>query len=82
MKQLQPFLDYLHHERGLSPLTRAAYKRDLLLLAEELQRLEIEQPGNLKNTTSAASSPGCIARAWAPAVCKDYYPPFAAYIAG
>jgi len=48
MKQLQPFLDYLHHERGLSPLTRAAYKRDLLLLAEELQRLEIERPGDLK----------------------------------
>ena len=42
MKQQQQFLDYLHHERGLSPRTRAAYQRDLALFSEELDRLEID----------------------------------------
>jgi len=41
MKQQQQFLDYLHHERGLSPRTRAAYQRDLSLFFEELSSLEI-----------------------------------------
>ena len=41
MKQLQQFLDYLHHERGLSPRTRTAYQRDLMQFFEELDRLEI-----------------------------------------
>ena len=40
MQQLQQFLDYLHHERGLSPRTRAAYRRDLTLFFEELERLD------------------------------------------
>lgn len=44
MQQLQKFLDYLHHERGLSPRTRAAYKRDLILFSEELDRLERDDP--------------------------------------
>ena len=38
----QQFLDYLHHERGLSPRTRSAYQRDLALFSEELSRLEID----------------------------------------
>ena len=42
MKQQQQFLDYLHHERGLSPRTRAAYQRDLTLFFEELSSLEID----------------------------------------
>jgi len=44
MQRLQPFLDYLHHERGLSPRTRSAYQRDLLLFADELETLELEDP--------------------------------------
>jgi integrase/recombinase XerC len=48
MRQLQPFLDYLHHERGLSARTRSAYQRDLTLLSEELQRLEISHPREVK----------------------------------
>lgn len=41
MRQLPQFLNYLHHERGLSPRTRVAYKRDLTLFFEELDRLEV-----------------------------------------
>jgi integrase/recombinase XerC len=41
------FLDYLHHERGLSPRTRAAYRRDLKLFSEELKRQEIPDPGQV-----------------------------------
>ncbi len=41
MKQRQQFLDYLHHERGLSPRTRSAYRRDLSLFFEELDNLDI-----------------------------------------
>jgi integrase/recombinase XerC len=44
MYRQQQFLEYLHHERGLSPRTRTAYQRDLLLFADELKRLEIDQP--------------------------------------
>jgi integrase/recombinase XerC len=42
MRQQKQFLEYLHHERGLSPRTRAAYQRDLTLFTEELNRLGIE----------------------------------------
>jgi integrase/recombinase XerC len=42
MKLQKQFLDYLHHERGLSPRTRVAYKRDLALFSEELSHLEID----------------------------------------
>jgi len=38
----QQFLDYLHHERGLSPRTRSAYRRDLAVFSEELGRLGID----------------------------------------
>jgi len=38
------FLEYLDHERGLSPRTRSAYQRDLALFEEELTRLEIPHP--------------------------------------
>ncbi|NCF62307.1 MAG: tyrosine recombinase XerC [Gammaproteobacteria bacterium] len=41
MSRQQQFLDYLHHERGLSPRTRTAYERDLGKFYEELSRLEI-----------------------------------------
>jgi integrase/recombinase XerC len=41
------FLHYLHTERGLSPRTREAYKRDLDLFAEELERIEVSKPGNV-----------------------------------
>lgn len=44
MKGQQPFLDYLRDERGLSPRTREAYRRDLNLYAIELERLEIDHP--------------------------------------
>ncbi len=41
MDHLQAFLDYLHHERGLSPRTRQAYRRDLERFAGELERQEL-----------------------------------------
>jgi integrase/recombinase XerC len=44
MKGQQAFLDYLHHERGLSPRTREAYRRDLERFASELERLDIDDP--------------------------------------
>ncbi|MBT8049461.1 MAG: tyrosine recombinase XerC [Xanthomonadales bacterium] len=44
MRQVTKFLDYLHHERGLSPRTRAAYQRDLDLFGQELGRLQIDDP--------------------------------------
>lgn len=47
MQQLQAFLDYLHHERGLSPRTRTAYQRDLELFMQELERLEITDAQNV-----------------------------------
>ncbi|MDH3926243.1 MAG: site-specific integrase, partial [Xanthomonadales bacterium] len=47
MQRQRQFLDYLHHERGLSPRTRSAYRRDLALFSEELKRLEIEDPGKV-----------------------------------
>ena len=42
MSRQQQFLDYLHHERGLSPRTRTAYELDLGLFYQELSRLEID----------------------------------------
>jgi integrase/recombinase XerC len=41
------FLHYLHTERGLSPRTREAYKRDLDLFAEELERTQVSKPGDV-----------------------------------
>jgi integrase/recombinase XerC len=41
MRELQPFLDYLHHERGLSPRTRQAYRRDLERFGAELERRDL-----------------------------------------
>ena len=45
MDQQAKYLHYLHTERGLSPRTREAYKRDLGLFAEELERIEVSKPG-------------------------------------
>ncbi|MFC1689015.1 tyrosine recombinase XerC [Pseudomonadota bacterium] len=47
MQRQQQFLEYLHNERGLSPLTRSAYQRDLSRFSGELKRLEIEDPGKV-----------------------------------
>jgi integrase/recombinase XerC len=44
MSRRQQFLDYLQNERGLSPRTRAAYRRDLERLAEELEYQGIGGP--------------------------------------
>jgi integrase/recombinase XerC len=44
MHSQQRFLQYLGHERGLSPRTRSAYKRDLALFSEELTQLGIADP--------------------------------------
>ena len=44
MQRQRQFLDYLHHERGLSPRTRAAYKRDLDQYADELKYLDLQDP--------------------------------------
>ena len=41
--QLQRFLDYLAHERGLSPRTVAAYRRDLEHLAKFLDEAGVDQ---------------------------------------
>jgi integrase/recombinase XerC len=40
----QQFIDYLRNERGLSPRTQKAYRRDLDQLAEEMKRQDIEDP--------------------------------------
>jgi integrase/recombinase XerC len=47
MDRRQQFLDYLHHERGLSPRTRSAYQRDLSLFSDELSRLDLTDPGKV-----------------------------------
>jgi integrase/recombinase XerC len=47
MKRQQQFLKYLHHERGLSPRTRAAYQRDLTLFYQELDSLDINDPNRV-----------------------------------
>jgi len=47
----QQFIDYLHTERGLSLRTRKAYQRDLSQLAEEMQRLNIEDPARVSEHT-------------------------------
>ena len=44
MQRQRQFLDYLHHERGLSPRTRAAYKRDLDQYSDELKYLDLQDP--------------------------------------
>jgi integrase/recombinase XerC len=44
MQWQKQFLDYLHHERGLSPRTRAAYERDLGLYSAELKHLDLQDP--------------------------------------
>jgi integrase/recombinase XerC len=45
------FLDYLHHERGLSLRTRQAYQRDLTLLAAEMERQDIDDPARVSEFT-------------------------------
>ncbi len=47
----QQFIDYLYHERGLSPRTRNAYQRDLYQLAEEMKRQAIEDPASVSEHT-------------------------------
>ena len=44
MNGQQRYLDYLRHERMLSPRTRAAYRRDLDLFADELERRDVTNP--------------------------------------
>ena len=44
MKGLAAFIEHLHSERGLSPRTRDAYRRDLERYSSELERLEIKDP--------------------------------------
>jgi integrase/recombinase XerC len=44
MQRQRQFLNYLHHERGLSPRTRAAYKRDLDQYSDELKYLDLRDP--------------------------------------
>jgi len=44
MHRHRQFLNYLSHERGLSPRTRSAYERDLTSFSEELTRLGINDP--------------------------------------
>ena len=44
MRAQAEFLDYLAHERHLSPNTIAAYRRDLDAFAAELARREIDDP--------------------------------------
>jgi len=41
------FIDYLHLERGLSPRTRKAYRRDLDLALKVLQERDVTQPDQL-----------------------------------
>ena len=47
MNHQAEYLHYLHTERGLSPRTREAYKRDLDLFAEELERTQVSKPGDV-----------------------------------
>ncbi len=58
MKHRRQFLEYLHHERGLSPRTRAAYQRDLNQFSKELERLQITD----LNRVSEHDMRGFIAR--------------------
>jgi integrase/recombinase XerC len=44
MSRQQQFLDYLKNERGLSPRTVAAYRRDLDRAARELKRAGVKAP--------------------------------------
>jgi integrase/recombinase XerC len=45
--EAERFLDYLRSERGLSPRTQAAYRRDLKSFSDELARLGIDDPGRV-----------------------------------
>ena len=47
MDRQAQFLHYLHTERGLSPRTREAYKRDLDLFADELERTRTPGPADV-----------------------------------
>ena len=47
MERQNQFLDYLKHERGLSPRTLSSYRRDLNSFIEEMDRLGIEEPGRV-----------------------------------
>ena len=51
MKQLPPFVDYLQNERGLSPRTLKAYRRDLERFGSELRRLDIPGPDRVDEHT-------------------------------
>ena len=48
MKHLPDFLDYLRHERGLSPRTLSAYQSDLERFGGDLRRLDIPCPDRVK----------------------------------
>jgi integrase/recombinase XerC len=45
--QLQKFLDYLVNERGLSPRTLSAYRRDLEQLLQFLEETGVERPADV-----------------------------------
>jgi integrase/recombinase XerC len=45
--EAERFLDYLRSERGLSPRTQAAYRRDLKSFSDELARLGIDDSGRV-----------------------------------
>ena len=47
MRQIRQFLDYLQNERGLSPRTLTAYRRDLDNFQQELLSLELADPGRV-----------------------------------
>ena len=47
-QQLDQFLEYLHTERGLSPRTVKAYRRDLDHLRTELAQRDIAAPGEVR----------------------------------
>jgi len=47
-QQLDQFLEYLHTERGLSPRTVKAYRRDLDHLRKELVQRDIAAPGEVR----------------------------------
>jgi len=45
IREAEQFLDYLRDERGLSPRTGAAHRRDLEQFSEELRQCKINAPG-------------------------------------
>jgi integrase/recombinase XerC len=46
LPEAEKFLTHLRDERGLSPRTRAAYRRDLEQFSAELNQREIDRPGD------------------------------------